>query len=150
MKQLNYNSKPPQNRRWHMNSPYNQILFEDDEVELKAKIKVKNGKLKKMKLHLINMENPQSNLYEICAVTRHVNMYIEFPDYILIHVIKSGTRKEQKFKIDGNHIQEPEFDLGKKLTFLFKEYDNTCPNPPTYELPDTTPETKEGSIIIGG
>ncbi|WP_106792345.1 hypothetical protein [Aquimarina sp. Aq78] len=138
----------PQKRNWPYQSQKKLFLFNDKEIDLQAQFLWHDENIKHIDFFLNNLTK---KLFKICKITRCVNTDFEYKDYVLIHMSKLGDDIiPPKFPADENHFGKLTLRPKDKITFLFKVYGERCEVIERFNctLPEPTPKTKDGSIIV--
>lgn len=141
--------KVPQKRDWPYQSQKKLFLFNDEEIDLQAQFLWQNENIKHIDFFLNNLT---ARLFKICKITRCINTDFEYKDFILIHMSKLGDDiNPPKFTANDSHFGKLTLRPKDKITFLFKVYNKRCEDIERFNctLSEPTPETKDGSIIIG-
>lgn len=135
-------------RLWKSKNNKRKKIFKDHEVILRAKFNWQQDSdlLKKVEFKL---KNRTSVYYDIFHITYENSINTPI-NYILLHVTKSGTSETSKKSFSFQN-QQLSLKKGDAFGVLFQIH----PNEPTsmtninHGLEPLTPESKDGSIIIG-
>lgn len=134
---------------WSVKDEEKNLLFIDDDILLKSSFDLWNGDIVELiTFYLVNRTGGIN--YRICTVNHCAD---EKGSFTLIHIKKyKDLPSKQNISFPKSKIGLVKLGKNYKHRFIFKAYkQQKCPdeNEINCDLQDTTPETKDGTIVEG-